>query len=1835
MKIITSIKNIFFVALTLLTFQGFSQNLLNNGNFETGSVVGFFSNGAGYVRIFPPFSGTTNTGNWALTTDPFPMNTASFVTSGDHTSGSGFMMIVDGNTTGGLQNFWEAGNGGSGVCGLTAGTTYTFSYWIRSVYGPVAGSPTPAIINTQILNASSVTLVSGSATAPPTASGWQQVVYTFVANGACANIKLSNSNTSAVGNDFAIDDISVTAPPLPLALSYSVSNVSCPNANDGSIVIFGINGVQPYASYSVVGPVSQTNTSGVFTGLPGGSYTISVTDSNSPASTATQTNIIITQPIGLTVGASPTTLCSGSTSNLSVSGGTSPYNWTASPPDPSLTTPTISNPSVSPTQTTTYTVTSTSTSIRELIFNGNFSQGNNGFATAYQYQAVTVPAGTQRTYGIVANSNAWFAGFSSCTANGGVGNMMVIDGSNLNAGNDSVWCQTVAVVPGQNYTFSYWIQTVATPNPANIDVVINGVSIGTAFAPATACGWVQRTYTWNSGANTTAQICLYDRVITATGNDFALDDISFTGAVTCNLSDSVTVTVNSPVAPTITCGTATLSSVTFNWGAVTGATGYTVSYTINAGTSVNVGNIAATTYTVSSLNANDSVQVTVTPTGTGCFIGSDLSCVASTPCVVPTVSVTQQPTCTVNTGTIVFTSPLNSGTPLPIPSDLFISEVTDESTGALSYIEIFNGTGAPKNLANYKLKIYNNGNAFISPNCDMQLSGILNNNAVYVVAVGTVSNQGGVVPNLVFSACAGFNTDDTVRLATNTDVEFDLWGTNGVVFTPAGQNGYTYRRLATAPHPTMTWNSSDWTAIDPQDYANIGAYSYQAANYEYSINGIAYQSSPTFTGLAPGTYNVTVRDLVSGCVSTPIALVVNPVPVSTAPVVVSPVTYCQNATATPLTATPSVGGTLNWYGTNAVGGTPSLTAPTPSTAALGSTTYYVSQTVGGCESPRAAIVVSVVPSGGTLNLICGAATIPFVQTQFDWNNIPGSGISMMGYIYTIYGSPPVSGVLNTGALGTNLIIPNPQNLPITMTITPANGTVCVPPATLTCNCPTPQIAAVTNQVFCGNNSINQLNFTTTDSYDTVSWTNSNTAIGLAASGTGSGLFLPAFTSSNVTTTQVATITVTLTKNGCVGPPRTFTITINPQPILVITNPAAVCGPASINLTLPAITTGSTGGGTLTYWTNAAATTPLATPTAVTASGTYYIKSTVGTCSDVEPVTVTINPSPVLVITNPPVACLPASVNLTLPAVTAGSTGGGILSYWTDVAGTIALATPNAVTTSGTYYIRSTLGSCSDIEPVIVTVNPSPVLSITSPAAVCAPSTVNLTLPAVTSGSTGGGTLSYWTNATATNPLTTPNAVATSGTYYIQSTLGTCTDIEVVTVTVNPAPVLNITNPTPVCSPASVDLTLPAVTVGSSGGGTLSYWTNAAGTIALTTPNAITTSGTYYIRSTVGTCSDIESVVVTINPSPVLTVSNPSPVCSPATVNLTLPVITAGSTGGGILSYWTNAAGTIPLTTPNAVTASGTYYIRSTLGTCSDIEPVTVIINPTVTPTFTITPSVVCSGSVINPLPTTSLNGISGTWSPILNNTATTTYTFNPTPSIAIPCPLSTTFQIQVVPEIDPVVSIVESCNSNSVTVTSPIGVNYEYSLDGGAYQTNPIFNNLTAGIHSIVAHQIAANCFSNATSFTVNPVVNDVFVNNPQPLRYCDPSNDGFVFFNLSQVLNSITGGNPYNVTFHETFVDANIDGTSIPDFLNYENINPWLQTVYVRVESTLTSCFEVVQLQLIVDPTPEATEPDDYELCDYTGQVGYEAFDLTTTVPQILGSIDLALVNVTFHPSF
>lgn len=232
----------------------------------------------------------------------------------------------------------------------------------------------------------------------------------------------------------------------------------------------------------------------------------------------------------------------------------------------------------------------------------------------------------------------------------------------------------------------------------------------------------------------------------------------------------------------------------------------------------------------------------------------------------PTVSITQ-PTCETPTGTIEVTSPVSPGGVLP--SNLFISEVTDANAGSLTYVEIFNGTGAPVDLSNYKLKIYNNGNTDPSINCDITLSGTIGVNETNVIKVSTSPNQGGVVPDQVYADCAGVNTNDNIRLTTAGDVLIDIWGeTSDIDFTPNGETGYTYRRNANATLPSATWNPADWTAIDPEDYSNVGLFTpFSSFVYEYNIDGGTWQYTTTFNNVAVGTHIINVRDITTGCTS--------------------------------------------------------------------------------------------------------------------------------------------------------------------------------------------------------------------------------------------------------------------------------------------------------------------------------------------------------------------------------------------------------------------------------------------------------------------------------------------------------------------------------------------------------------------------------------------------------------------------------------------------------------------------------------------------------------------------------------------------------------------------------------------------------------------------------------------------------------------------------------------------------------------------------------------------------------------------------------------------------
>lgn len=524
--------------LTLMLWSNFiiCQNLIQNGSFELGGPGnGFIVDGAGYVMLTPPFSGTTVNGNYAFATNPILVNTG-FLSGGDNTTGAGIMMIIDGNTVGGQQRFYKAGSNGGGVCGLTVGLTYTFSYWIRSISANSSTVATRANIGIQFNNVSSFQIQSGSTLAPHPNSNWQQVVYQFVPNNNCVNIELFNNNTSAVGNKFAIDDLSVTGPPNSLQFTHSLVSAGCGSPTN-FIAFYPKGGTQPY-NFSISGAATQNNTTGFFDNLPSGTYNLTVSDAN--GASISVPNVVLNASPGSGVITQDTTICQGQSVSITT---TSPVNlgdWVTTPNDPSLQSLNNTTFTATPSQTTTYSVGASGSA--NLIYNHSFQLGGTGFFTQYQLLLSNPNAG-QGVAGVTSNSQLWFNPFDSCVDQDGTNTMLVVDASTQ--ANTVVWRQTVPVQTNTIYNFSYWATSVVNLSPAQLQVRINGTAVNTTTLTTFTCNWQNIVAAWNSGTSNTATIEIVNMNLASNGNDFAIDNLSFSMDADCQVT--VTVVPSTPI----------------------------------------------------------------------------------------------------------------------------------------------------------------------------------------------------------------------------------------------------------------------------------------------------------------------------------------------------------------------------------------------------------------------------------------------------------------------------------------------------------------------------------------------------------------------------------------------------------------------------------------------------------------------------------------------------------------------------------------------------------------------------------------------------------------------------------------------------------------------------------------------------------------------------------------------------------------------------------------------------------------------------------------------------------------------------------------------------------------------------------------------------------------------------------------------------------------------------------------------------------------------------------------------------------------------------------------
>ena len=122
--------------------------------------------------------------------------------------------------------------------------------------------------------------------------------------------------------------------------------------------------------------------------------------------------------------------------------------------------------------------------------------------------------------------------------------------------------------------------------------------------------------------------------------------------------------------------------------------------------------------------------------------------------------------------------------------------------------------------------------------------------------------------------------------------------------------------------------------------------------------------------------------------------------------------------------------------------------------------------------------------------------------------------------------------------------------------------------------------------------------------------------------------------------------------------------------------------------------------------------------------------------------------------------------------------------------------------------------------------------------------------------------------------------------------------------------------------------------------------------------------------------------------------------------------------------------------------------------------------------------------LLHALPTTSNNGITGTWAPALDNTTTTTYTFTPTAGqCATTATLIITVNPNVTPTFDAVAAICSGATLTALPTTSNNGITGTWS---------PALNNTTTTTYTFTP--TAGQCATTTTLIiTVNPNVTPTF----------------------------------------------------------------------------------------------------------------------------------------------
>ena len=168
-------------------------------------------------------------------------------------------------------------------------------------------------------------------------------------------------------------------------------------------------------------------------------------------------------------------------------------------------------------------------------------------------------------------------------------------------------------------------------------------------------------------------------------------------------------------------------------------------------------------------------------------------------------------------------------------TDLFISEYAEGSSNN-KYIEIYNGTGADVDLTDYVLRYAFNANTWSVTESD--LTGILANGAVYIVAHSSADASILAAANMTFSA-GWFNGNDAVGLFSSSSL-IDIIGIPSdnpstgwnVAGTTNATANHTLVRKSTICSPNTNWAASagtsvadsEWIVLSEDDWTNLGSH---------------------------------------------------------------------------------------------------------------------------------------------------------------------------------------------------------------------------------------------------------------------------------------------------------------------------------------------------------------------------------------------------------------------------------------------------------------------------------------------------------------------------------------------------------------------------------------------------------------------------------------------------------------------------------------------------------------------------------------------------------------------------------------------------------------------------------------------------------------------------------------------------------------------------------------------------------------------------------------------------------------------------------------------------